>query len=293
MKRSSRLGGFASTAVILLAGSSVRAAPPTAEVMVDARIGQSTAPYSTAAFPETSGYGAVLIGAARYRKAERWQLGLRVPLVLMRIEQPAGALYAEAAWANPELSVALERPWLELDGWRLSLQTSLAVGVPLAQHDSAQLAGRALRLANALEGFSEPGLYTPGVLPLTPAGRVGLQSPRWKVAASLALPLLFRVSNADLPAESEPRSFALTPIIGLDARLRVLRWLWVGIAPRLTVQAVPPVEDHAAPLQLLAAGHVDANLGEHLSVSALLQAPIAGPLGGSTISSGLRLGLAF
>lgn len=293
MKRSSQLRALASAAAILLAGSSVRAAPPKVEVMADARIGQSTAPYFTAAFPETSGYGAALIGSARYGLAERWQLGLRAPLVLMRVEQPAGALYAEAAWANPELSVALERPWLELDGWRMSLQTSLAVGVPLAEHDSAQLAGRALRLANALEGFSEPGLYTPGVLPLTPAGCIGLQSPRWKVAASLTLPLLFRVSNADLPDESEPRSFAFTPIVEVDAVLRVLRWLSVGIAPRLTGLALPPAEDHAAPLQLLAAGHVDFHLGEHLSLSALLQAPIAGPLGGSTIESGLRLGVAF
>jgi hypothetical protein len=293
MKPSSRMGALASTAIILLAGWSVRAAPPTVEVMVDARIGQSTAPYFTAPFPETSGYGAALISAVRYRPAERWQLGLRAPLVLMRVEQPAGALYAEAAWANPELSVAIERPWLERDGWRVSFETSLAVGVPLAEHDPGQLAGRALRLADALEGFSEPGLYTPGVLPLTPAGRLVLQSPRWKVAPSLALPLLFRVSNADLPDESEPRSFAFTPIVGLDAQLRVLRWLSVGVAPRLTVLALSPAEDHAAALQLLAAGHVAFHLGEHLSLSTLLQAPIGGPLGGSTIAGGVRLDVAF
>jgi hypothetical protein len=211
----------------------------------------------------------------------------------MRVEQPAGALYAEAAWANPELSATVVRPWLERDGWQLSWETSLAIGVPLAEHDPAQLAGRALSLANALEGFSEPGLYTPGVLPFTPASRLALQSPRWKLATSLSLPLLFRVSNADLPDESDSRSFAFTPIVRLDAELRVLRWLSVGIAPRLTVLALTPTEDHAAPLQLLAAGHVDFPLGKHLSLSALVQAPVGGPLGGSTVAGGLRLGAAF
>ena len=293
MRRRSPLAALTSSAVILVVGARVNAAPPAIEVSAEARIGQSTAPYYTAAFPETSGYGTVLLGAARYRPSARWQLAVRAPLVLMRVEQPAGALYAEAAWANPELSAAIGHPWLERDGWKLTLETSVAIGVPLAEHDPAQLAGRALSLANALEGFSEPGLYTPGVLPFTPASRLALQSPRWKISASLALPLLFRVSNADLPDESDPRSFAFTPIAGLDAELRVLRWLSVGIAPRLTVLARTPTEDHAAPLQLLAVGHVDCWLGPHLSLSALMQAPIGGPLGGSTVASGLRLGAAF
>jgi hypothetical protein len=293
MRRSSRLAALTSSAVILLVGASVLAAPPVAEVTAEARIGQSTAPYYTAAFPETSGYGAVLIGAAHYRPSERWHLALRAPLVLMRVEQPAGALYAQAAWANPELSGAIERPWLERDGWKLSGETSLAIGVPLAEHDPAQLAGRALSLANALEGFSEPGLYTPGVLPFTPASRLTLRSPRWKVTASLKLPLLLRVASADLPGESDARFFAFTAVVGLDAELRVLRWLSIGSAPRLTVLALTPAEDHAAPLQLLAEGHVDCALGTHLSLSALVQAPVGGPLGGSTVAGGLRLGAAF
>jgi hypothetical protein len=293
MRRSALRAGLVVAVVIFSAEPRARAAPPALEVTLEGRVGQSAAPYFTAAFPETSGYGGTIIAAARYRASKRLQLGLRAPLVLMRIEQPAGALYAEAAWANPELDAAFEQPWLQYEGWRLAFETRLAIGAPLAEHDPAQLSGRALRLADALEGFSEPGLYTPGVLPVTPAGRLALESPRWKLAASLALPLLFRVSSADLPDESEARSLSFTPLLGLDARLRCLRWLSVGIAPRLAVLALPPAEDHAPPLQLLAAGHVDFDLGDHVSLSALLQAPIGGALGGSTIAGGLQVSATF
>ena len=284
----------ASTALAVLSTiASVRAAPHLIEVVVDSRMGRSTAAYFTSAFPSTSGYGAFVIAGAGLRVAQHWQLGLRAPLVLMRVEQPAGALYAEAAWANPELKARFQQTLLERDGWTATLEASLAVGLPLAEHDRAQLAGRAMRLANALEGFSEPALFTPGVFPLTPAGDLVLESPRWKLSASLALPLLFRVTKADLPPESKPRSLGFTPVVGLEAQLDVLRWLSVALAPRLTAQAMAPADDHAARWQLLAVGRTDFHLAEHLSISALVQAPIAGPLGGSTIAAGLGLGVAF
>ncbi|HEY6079680.1 MAG TPA: hypothetical protein VIW29_12785 [Polyangiaceae bacterium] len=266
---------------------------PVVEVAVDSHVGQSTAPYFTSAFPSTSGYGASFVLATRLRIARSLQLGLRVPLVLMRVEQPAGALYAEAAWGNPELNASFEQPWLEHDGWSVGLGVSLALGVPLAEHDPAQLAGRALRLANALEGFSEPGLFTPGVLPLTPAGGLVLESPRWKFSASLALPLLFRVSNADLPPESEPQPFGFTPVLALEAQLRVLRWLSVAGSSRFTAQAVEPANDPAGAVQVLVAGRVDFHLGEHVLLSPLVQAPVGGSLGGSTVTGGLGLRVAF
>jgi hypothetical protein len=274
---------------LLSAAAAAHAAPPehVAEVGIEGRAGQSTAPYFTRAFHSTSGYGGFLLLGARLRVARRWHLGLRAPLVLMRVEQPAGALYAEAAWANPELSAALSLPWLERDGWTLTFVPSLAFGVPVAEHDPAQLAGRALRLANALEGFSEPALFTPGVLPLTPTGRLTLESLRWKFSASLALPLLWRVSNADLPAESKPRSLGFTPVAVLEAQWRILPWLAVAVAPRLSAQAVAPADDDAESWQPLAAGHADFRLGEHLSLSAFVQAPVGGPLGGSTGAAGV------
>jgi hypothetical protein len=295
MRRWARHCGISAALALLSIALRGHAAPrePAIEVSVDGHLGQSTAPYFTSAFPTTSGYGTSLLLGARLRIAARWQLGLRVPLVLMRVEQPAGALYAEAAWGNPELNATFQQPWLEHDGWRLTYAASLAIAAPLAEHDPAQLAGRALRLADALEGFSEPGLFTPGVLPVTPAGSLTLQSSRWRFAAELGLPLLLRVSDADLPAEGRTRSFGLTPVAAGEGQLRLLRWLSLAAAARCAIHAIAPVDDQAAAAQLLVAGRADFQLREDLSLSALLQAPVGGPLGGSTITGGLGIRGAF
>ena len=293
MRRRSRIARISAALASLSVAGSVYAAPPEVEITLDDRVGQSTAPYFTSAFPKTRGYGASFILGGRLDLAENWWVGLRAPLALMRVEQPAGALYAEAAWGNPELSAGLERPWLDRDGWALTLGARLAAGAPLAEHDAAQLAGRALRIADALDGFSEPALFTPGVLPVTPGSSLTLTSPRWKLSAALAVPLLFRVSNADLPRESNPHSFGLFSVVTLEAQLRVLRWLSVACAPRFTARAIAPVDDDSARVQFLAAGRADFHLSDHLLLSALLQAPIGGSLGGSTAAGGLSLRAEF
>ena len=262
-------------------------AEPRLEVALSGRLGQSRAPYVTSAFPEVSGYGAAVTLEARLRLSSQLSLGVRAPLVLARVEQPAGALYAEAAWANPELSLAFERPWWQRDDWKLSWSTWLALGAPLAEHDRAQLAGRALHLADAWEGFSEPELYTPGVLPVTPAGSVALSGRRWRFLASLKLPLLLRVSQASLPSESETRSVGTVPVAELEARWQVMQRLALAAAPRLTLRAVTPVDDQAGAVQLLAAGRAEFRLAEALTLCVSLQAPVAGPLGGTTVAGGL------
>lgn len=266
---------------------------PTAKIWLDSRIGQSTAPYFTAVFPRASGYGASIVVGGSVPLTSRFYVGARIPLVLMRVQQPAGALYAEAAWANPELSAALQQPWFDYRSWRSHIVASFALGAPLAEHDAAQLAGRALRLANALEGFSEPALYTPGVIPFTPSGTFTLQNPRWKLSAALGVPLLVRVSDADLPSGAHPRQFGVIPVASVEVQCRVLRWLSLAVSPRLSAAAIAPVEDHAPPVQVLAAAHADFRFAESLSVSALFQVPVGPPLGGSTAAGGLRFGTAF
>lgn len=281
------------SAVLALAATTahVRAEPAhqLLEVELDGRMGQSTAPYFTSAFPSTSGYGGFLIARANARIAERWQLGLRAPLVLMRVEQPAGALYAEAAWGNPELSAGIELPWHERAGFQLAFGAGLAVGVPLAEHDAGQVAGRALLLADALEGLSEPGLFTPGMIPIIPSASLRAESRRWLFSASLRAPSLLRVSTADVPAASDPRAFAFVPVATLTAKVRVWRWLSMAVAPRLTVRALAPVDDGQQTVQLLAVGRAEFRLSEHISLAALGQAPVGGPLGGSTGAGGLAL----
>jgi hypothetical protein len=263
------------------------------QVVAEARAGTSTGPYVTEAFPETTAYGTSLALGGRFRWDRRGSLGLRVPLVLARLEQPAGALYAEAAWGNPELSGAFDVFRRDQDDWTLDLTAGVAVGVPLAEHERAQLAGRVLSFADALEGFGEPELFTPGVLPFTPRGRLLLSSRRWRFGASLKLPLLARVTDASLPADSATRALGFVPVAELSARLQLLTWLAVSAAPRLTVRAVSPVDDHAPPLQLLAIGRVELRLGAATSAAVVFQAPVAGALGGSTLAGGVTLRTGF
>ena len=163
------------------------------------------APYVTTAFPEVSGYAVVLRLDAELALGPALKLGLRAPLVLARIEQPAGGLFGEAAWANPELSASLGQLWLARDGWQLLGATRLALGLPLAEYDSSgsELSGRALALADASEGFSESELYTPGVLPIVLSESVTLKSSRFRFGAALKLPFLTRLSDAGLPRQSD------------------------------------------------------------------------------------------
>lgn len=265
------------------------------QLSLDSQIGTSTAPYVTRAFPEVSGYGVVVELGARYWPTPRISVGGRGALALMRIEQPAGALYAEAAWANPELNLALEQPLLEHDQWKLSLTSGWAIGLPFAEHDSraSQLEERALALANAFEGFAEPELFTPGVLPITPSVRLELRDARWRFDLSLKLPLLFRISDASLPADSERHAFGFVPVVDCGLGVQPWRWFSFAVRPTLTWRALSPVEDRGGALQPLLAASAVFRLASGLDVAISLRAPIAGPLGGSTMAGGIRLGAQF
>lgn len=261
---------------------------------LDSQLGTSSSPYLPGAFPETSGYGSVLRFDAKVRLGSKLRIGGRAALALMRVEQPAGAFYAEAAWGNPELSAGLEQALWTRGKWTLVLAPQLAVGIPLAEHDSqvSQLEGRALALADAFEGLSQPELFTPGVLPLTPAAQLELADPRWRFTAALKLPVLLRVSNANLPSESEPRAFGLVPVLELGVRFQAWRWLALGLGPRLAWRALPPVSGQAAALQPLACVSTQFHFLD-IDAALKLRAPVAGPLGGSTIAGGLELQASF
>lgn len=263
------------------------------QVTLNARAGTSTGPYVTSAFPETTAYGVALTLRTRLRLSTRLSLGLRVPLVLARVEQPAGALFAEAAWGNPELGFALELWRLERDGWTLDVATGLALGAPLAEHDDAQLAGRALAFADALEGDGEPELFTPGVVPVTPSCQLLLANRRWRFGASLKLPILARISAGSLPPESNTRALGVVPVAELSARLQLRDWLALSAAPRLTVRAVAPVDEHASSTQLSVSSQLEFRLGDATSAAAAIQAPLGGALGGSTFAGGVSVLTAF
>jgi hypothetical protein len=49
------------------------------------------------------------------------------------------------------------------------------------------------------------------------------------------------------------------------------------------------VEDHSGAAQVLAVGRVDFHVLQPFTISALFQAPVGGPLGGTTVAGGLVL----
>jgi hypothetical protein len=262
---------------------------------LDALLGTSRAPYYTRAFREVSGYLALLTLQGDVALGRHFALGARLPLVLARVEQPGGSLLAEAAWANPELSAAYQCALVAPRRWTLSSKTQLALGLPLAQHadESSQLEGRALALADAIEGYSQPELYTPGVLPITATQRFVLRDRRWELTAALKLPLAVRIADADLPAETDTHQIALVPVLELGATLWITRRFGISVSPRLTVRAAPAVESEAGAVQLLLPAALQWRLGQHVGIAANFQAPVAGSLGGTTYAGGLGINAAF
>ncbi len=265
------------------------------QLSLGSQLGTSTSPLFTTAFPEVRGYGAVVELEGKVRLSPRVDVGSRVALALMRVQQPAGALYGEAAWANPELSVGFEQVLVAAERWTLRLAPRLALGLPLAEHGSraSQLEGRALVLADAFEGFAQPELFTPGIVALTPSARIELGHGPWRFEVKLKLPLLLRVSDASLPEDSAARAFGVVPVLDWGAWAQPWRWLTLGLAPRLTWRARAPVDDRRGALQPLVAASAGLHLPRGLDAAFMLQAPVAGPLGGGTIAGGLRLSACF
>lgn len=261
---------------------------------IEARAGTATAPYVTRAFPQARGYGASLQAFANWQLASDMGLWLRAPYALMRVEQPAGALYDEAAFGNPELGVRLERALSDSLVRAPRAGIVLGLALPLAEHDSrdSQLEGRALTLANAFSGLSEPELYTPGVVALTPAVFVSLGWPRFSLRGSLKLPLLARVSRANLPSDALVRSFGVTSVFDVEARVAVLRWLTLCLEPRFTLREVAVVSDGAGPANLLLSGSGEVALSNSFSFALALHVPVGGALR-STVAGGIYVQAKF
>ncbi|HET9930319.1 MAG TPA: hypothetical protein VFQ35_06520 [Polyangiaceae bacterium] len=261
---------------------------------VEARVGTATAPYVTRFFPEVSGYGVALQAFAFWRPASLVGLWFRAPYALMRVEQPAGAFYDEAAFGNPELGVRVERPLLAVDASDGRAGLDFSIGLPLAEHDSrdSQLEGRALTLANAFSGLSEPELYTPGVVALTPSAFATLRWSRLSLRGALKIPLLARVSRASLPSDANARSFGMASVVEVAGTVSPLTWLSLSLAPRLTVRERAVVTDGAGPANFLVSGVVGVAPSKGFSAALSAHVPVAGSLR-STLAGGLLLEAKF
>lgn len=264
---------------------------PETTLAARAHFGLATAPFAVGTLPEAKGQAlSFLVGAERHLTGSLW-LGLRLPLVVASVEQPAGSYVDATAWGNPSLRITARGDARRLDRFDVFVDVGGELGAPLARHARSLLPNRALAIADGIEGQTEPGLFTPGILPATAFTQVTLLSPRWRLSASLELPLLVRVSDADLPpAESRTRSLGFTPVLSVQGAGLVVRSFGVALFAAVTLDLRPPVaEVRDVPLaQFLARVSPFFRLGRQTMLLVDLQAPVGGALGGTSAALGMR-----
>jgi hypothetical protein len=296
-------------ALVILLSASGRAAehdwpaPPRAidaeervSLSLTARAGLAEAPFVTAAFPEVSGFGTVLTGAAA---VELWPMGwlrLRVPVSLVRLDFPAGAQVSETALGNLELG--LEHSLKLRPTTRVGFLAALLA--PFAEEGSrtALLKNRALALASAVSGGKDTAHFTPGVTGLHLGG--SLEHSRYPFAfrASLDVPLLVRISDAGLPEHTEIHSFGMLPALDLSAACWITPWFGASfgaglITEPLRVQEPTLERDRDRRLQPVVEPGLHLQLGEHAALGLDASIPVAGSLGGDAFGFGLQGRLGF
>jgi hypothetical protein len=252
------------------------------------------APFVTAAFPKVSGFALVLTGTGQVRLSSLGWLRLRVPFSYVRLDMPAGAQVGETAFGNVELGFDRD---FEL-GRSTRVAAQAAVLVPSAEHGSAHALSknRALALGSGLNGNQDSALLTPGVTGLRLGGSAEYWRDPWGFRASLDLPVLVRISRADLPAEARTQTLSLLPTLSLRAAWWATSWFAVSLGGALVTEPWRSQEpdlqrDRARRLQPVAEPAAHAQLGRHLTLSLAGSIPIAGNLGGKAWSVNTGVGL--
>ena len=263
-----------------------------AGLAVHQRIGEVTTPFYTTAFPQASardGQATTTVIAGHLQLAPALWIGVRVPIAATRVEQPAGAHLDEAAWGNPELYGEHHTAFGSPDRVHLRSTARLALGLPVAEHGPASslMENRALAIADALEGWAERELFTPGVLPVTASGRLDLVRSPWVFSAGAKLPLLVRVSEADLSEESTTRALGFAPLV--EARATVWPWRSFGasLGGHAVIDAIAATEParRVGPtgiVQLVLEPRLLFPIRSHFLLIADFVVPVGGPLGGGT-----------
>jgi hypothetical protein len=108
--------------------------------------------------------------------------------------------------------------------------------------------------------------------------------------AELRLPLLVRVSEADLPNAAATKSVGLAGVLSGEARYRLSRRLSLAAAAHLFVDVLPVVEHASGVSQLQDFERLSLHI--HFGALAALvldfQTALGGDLGGSMFAGGLR-----
>lgn len=285
-------------AAALLAAIAMTAAPAAADDapgsyggFIHMRVGSASSPFFTAGLTEASSEFTQAISfvlGGHFRLTDDLTIGLRLPAAPSVIEQPGGSYVDDKAFGNPELFVEHRRPRIRWGAFGVALSVRGAIGAPLAGHGSEDTLtkNRVVEVSNAIEGWRNQELYTPGVVPLTVSAQAVARSDPWQVVASVELPLMIRVSDASLPAEAETRALAITPHLLLGAAWWPRAWLGVSARAFAVVQARAPVATAGGSVQLGIEPRIEFAIGDHVAVTTDLLVPIGGPLDG-TLGIGL------
>lgn len=260
-----------------------------------AHFGVATAPFGVTTLREAKGQAFVLSASGSYVLSPVAQLEVRAPLILGSVAQPAGSYVDALAWGNPQLGA---RYWLverTSTGSALTLSGALELGAPVATHDTDLLPNRLLSVADGIEGHGHPELFTPGVVPITPSAALEHTTGRWQLNAELRLPVLLRVSDADLPRDaSNPHRVGLTSVLSVGASYRLSQRFSLGSTVHLAVDVAPTVEQPGVSrLQDFERLSFGTHFGSRAALLVDLQTAIAGELGGNTVAGGLRFGVSL
>jgi hypothetical protein len=234
-------------AAAIASSASPARAEPVVKASVELRVGEAAAPFYTEALPETSSeftQARSMILAGSYRLWSDLWVGGRLPAAPSTVRQPAGSYSDEKAFGNPEVNADWIPPSLFLGGSRMvRLTVRGAVGLPLAQHGtpSSLLQNRVVALSGALDGWRNPELYEPGVVPVTLSGLALLEPRPWGAELAAKLPVLVRITDASLPDEADTNPVGLEPHIEARGLFAPVDWFTAELGAHLAVQAVPAV----------------------------------------------------
>lgn len=270
---------------------------------VELRIGSVRAPFFAEALPEVvSDYQAYAIVLGAHHEIETWRMSARLPLATSSIEQPAGSYVAEYTLGNPELGLEHElsqQRTADVDGVFPTTRVRVALGLPLAGSGPATtlVRNRVVAASNAVLGWRQPELYTPGVIPITPALSLGVERPPWRVELDLKVPLLLRLHDAELPETTRTRPAGALAVLGVDGWLRPLRWVAVGARADVVATLVPlvdPARDvgRSGRLQLSGGPCLSFMLAQGLVLQLDVALALGGPLAG-TGGLGMQLELGW
>lgn len=171
------------------------------------------------------------LGAAARVARNAW-VGAHVAYVWAGVEQPAGSYRAANVWGNPILFATLsQRDVAPAIGATIDGDLSLSLGVPVAAERGApyeQLDRRALAIADALEGMTNPEIFTPNVFPMAWGGTLVLPTRYLQLSLGLELPLLLRLSDATIPDGASSSAVGFIPNGHVHAA--AWPWTWFGLS---------------------------------------------------------------